>query len=423
MRSSFSPSFFGLFEYATTNVETLLPEPVDRRFVPSVEVCPTWDSFRAPLVDLLPTISPLISGCNRQLELTFSDQIQSLIYLHVEEYESGRALLEDLADPHQVPPKGLPPDGIKRSTFFDSLHSRGLSQMVEIFQRLSNKAAKLVTWQYTDLGNLRVIDGTLVDATVSMTWADYTTTSHKVKVHLCFDLNAGIPRKITLTDGKAAERPIADQQIASGQTDIMDRGYQDHQRFDQWCDEGKTFVCRIRGNTQKTIIRQLSIPPKSAIFFYAEVYLGDEHHRTHHPLRLIGLKVRRKAIWIVTNRLDLTALQIAFVYQLRWNIETFFAWWKEYLNVYHLIARSTHGLLMQLLAGLITYLLLVIYFYSKYDDRPSLPLLRRLRRDIRRERALTSIPYGSFSYQAIFLPEPSEPWFNREQLSMIIAIF
>lgn len=165
MRSSLSPSSFPLFEYATTNVKGLLPGSVHRRFVRSVEVCPTWDTFRAPLVELLPTISPLISGCNRQLELTFSDQIQSLIYLHIEEYESGRALLEDLTDLHQAPPTGLPPDGIKRSTFFDSLHSRGLDQMVEIYQRLSNKAAKLVTWQYTDLGNLRVIDGTLVDAT------------------------------------------------------------------------------------------------------------------------------------------------------------------------------------------------------------------------------------------------------------------
>ena len=46
---------------------------------------------------------------------------------------------------------------------------------------------------------------------------------------------------------------------------------------------------------------------------------------------------------------------------MRWEIETFFAWWKRHLKVYHLISRNPHGVLLQLLAGLATYLLLVLY--------------------------------------------------------------
>jgi len=50
---------------------------------------------------------------------------------------------------------------------------------------------------------------------------------------------------------------------------------------------------------------------------------------------------------------DLTAGQVATVYKLRWDIETFFKWWKKPLKVYHLIAHSRYGLMVQILAGLI----------------------------------------------------------------------
>ena len=76
-----------------------------------------------------------------------------------------------------------------------------------------------------------------------------------------------------------------------------------------------------------------------------------------HPLFLIGFKSRGTVYWVVTDRADLTAEQIAFIFALKWEIETFFAWWKKHLQVYHLISRNAHGLFLQLLAGLVTYLL------------------------------------------------------------------
>jgi hypothetical protein len=42
-------------------------------------------------------------------------------------------------------------------------------------------------------------------------------------------------------------------------------------------------------------------------------------------------------------------------------------------------------MLLQLLAGLITYLLLVLYCYQLYGEKPSIRRLRELRRRIRKE--------------------------------------
>jgi hypothetical protein len=47
-------------------------------------------------------------------------------------------------------------------------------------------------------------------------------------------------------------------------------------------------------------------------------------------------------------------------YKLRWEIEKFFGWWKQHLDVYPLIAPSAYGFMVQVLGGLITYLLKTI---------------------------------------------------------------
>ena len=62
-----------------------------------------------------------------------------------------------------------------------------------------------------------------------------------------------------------------------------------------------------------------------------------------------------------------------------------FAWWKRHLKVYHLIARSEHGLMVQIFAGLITYLLLAIYCHEQHNEKVSIRRVRELRNKISNE--------------------------------------
>jgi hypothetical protein len=103
------------------------------------------------------------------------------------------------------------------------------------------------------------------------------------------------------------------------------------------------------------------------------------------PLRLVGYKIAGKTYWIATNRFDLYADQIATIYRLRWEIEKFFAWWKRHLRVYHLIARSRYGLMVQILSGLITYLLLAIFCHEQHNEKVSIKRVRQLRIQIQNE--------------------------------------
>jgi len=103
----------------------------------------------------------------------------------------------------------------------------------------------------------------------------------------------------------------------------------------------------------------------------------------------VGYKVKGTKYWVATSRFDLTAEQIALIYKLRWDIEIFFGWWKRHLRVYHLIARSEYGLMVQILAGLITYLLLAIYCREQHNEKVSIKRVRELRIKIQNETRIT----------------------------------
>ena len=281
-----------------------------------------------------------------------------------------------------------PKGGIKKSSFSEAINSRGLHQLLEVFHALQANATGILPAEFSNLGDLVAIDGSLIDAVLSMHWADYRNGSKKAKTHIGFDINRGIPRKIFLTDGKGDERPFVSQILSPGQTGIMDRYYQCHKNFDLWQEEKKHFVCRIRENTTKTVISDNPIKPGSIVFYDAVVLLGTKGvNRTEKELRVVGYRVENKDYWVATDRHDLSAEDVAMVYKLRWNIETFFGWWKRHLKVYHLIARSEHGLMVQIISGFITYLLLAIYCHEQHQEKVSIKRVRELRIKIRNEAA------------------------------------
>ena len=278
-----------------------------------------------PAYNHFPKISQLESRGDRPLQMTFEEQLNALVYFHLEEFESGRHLLQAFEQNDFAKQYVAPANGIKKSAFFEAINTRGLEQLSQLFTALVADATKILPAQFEQLGDLVSIDGSLVDAVLSMEWADYRGGVKKAKAHVGFDINRGIPTKIFLTNGKEGERPFVDKIIGKGQTGVMDRGYQSNQCFDQWQTDEKQFVCRIKQKTTKTVVRENPVNPDGSVFYDAMVLLGTKGtNQTKKELRVVGYRVDGTDYWIATNRYDLTAEDIAQVYKLRWTIETFF---------------------------------------------------------------------------------------------------
>jgi hypothetical protein len=188
---------------------------------------PTFSTLLSPLESHLPDRTPLVSRSNKPFSYTFAHQIRGLIYYHTESCTSAQDLLESVRCDGIVNQLLIPESGLGESTFYEANANRCSTQMVELVDRLSKKAAKCVGISYAELRHLVVIDGNLIDACLSMNWADYRKNVHKAKMHLGFDLQGSIPKKMILTEGKGAERPFVSRILAKGETGVLDRGYQD----------------------------------------------------------------------------------------------------------------------------------------------------------------------------------------------------
>jgi len=371
-------------------------------------IAPVHKLLIKPLQPILLTTPPLLSGSNKPLAMNTEELLNILTYYHLQDFSSGRELIQALQEDDYAK-QFAPAGGIKRSTFFDTVNDRGVEQLLYVFTELQKKAAGDLPSQYSELGDLVAIDGSFIDSVLSMHWAEYRTNSKKAKLHLGLDLNHSIPRKLFLTEGKGAERPFVSKIIDPGQTAVLDRGYQAHHLFDQWQRDNCHFVCRIKESTRKDILEEFPLQENSHVFFDAKVLLGTPNvNQTKEPVRLVGYVVDGKQYWVATDRYDLTAEQVALVYKLRWDIETFFAWWKRHLNVYHLFARSKNGLMVQILSGLITYLLLAIYCHEQHGETVSIRRVRELRFQIRNEamqQAAKRATRKSYKYRARAKPK------------------
>ena len=148
--------------------------------------------------------------------MTFEDQLNALIFFHLEEHTSARHLIQTLEEDDFARTHIAPEDGISRSSFSEAINDRGLEQFLAVFQQLQKQACSLLPKKYSHLGELVSIDGSLIDSVLSMGWADYRKGSKKAKLHLGFNVNQGIPQKLFLTDGKTDERPFVHEILEPG---------------------------------------------------------------------------------------------------------------------------------------------------------------------------------------------------------------
>ena len=370
-----------------------MQRPIPKRLPASVH----FDQFMQPIDTTLENAPELNSRGHRPLKMDFEEQLRILVYYHLHEYRSAQHLLQALKEDDFARQYIAPEQGIEKSSFSEAINNRGLEQLLHVFKGLQTQAHDLLPNVHPELGSLVGIDGSLIDGSLSMLWADYRKGAKKAKAHVGFDLNRSIPRKVYLTNGKGGERPFVSKILSKDETAVTDRGYQCHRLFDQWQQDGQLFICRIKASTKKKILSKNTVPADSIVFFDATVLLGTPGvNQSQTPLRLVGYEVDRVKYWIATNRHDLTGEQIAQAYKLRWNIENFFGWWKRHLKVYHLIARSAYGLMVQILAGLITYLLLAIHCHKHYQEKVSIRRVRQLRTTIENELRSMPMPDDDF---------------------------
>ena len=239
---------------------------------------------------------------------------------------------------------------------------------------------------------LIAVDGTLLEALGRMVWALWHKNhQNALKLHVHYDVLRGVPVCIDLTTGNGDEKESLGFNLESGRLYILDRGYRDYGLYTQITEKGSSFVARLAGNAKMEVLETRALTDadrKAGVLSDEIVCLGHEKTETRMPrVRVVHVHVKNppsrnlkpkvakvdgktKIIrthqeefdaLLVTDRLDLSAEEIALLYRYRWQVELFFRWFKCVLGFRHLFAESPNGVLIQIYVALIAGLLVTLY--------------------------------------------------------------
>ena len=216
--------------------------------------------------------------------------------------------------------------------------------------------------QLEGLGKVLLVDGSFFDCMHQMFWAIYGHTCNKVKGHFFYDLD-GLPEKLVLTDGKGSEREILRHELKAFVTYIVDRGYDEYQLYRDIIKKHAHLVTRLKKSANFEVLEQRLVPVDQVILGVVSdqtVRLGSDDNTV--KLRLVVYRDTDGKEWqYLTTRFDLAAYTIVELYSYRWQIELFFGWIKRHLQLSHWYSYDKNGVLIQLYAALITFLLLKLY--------------------------------------------------------------
>lgn len=256
-----------------------------------------------------------------------------------------------------------------RSTLADANERRDSLLFEALGQRLIQIAQGLYKDQDIGLGlsePLYAMDSTTIDLCLKLfPWADFRSAKAGIKAHTVIDLRGSIPVMLSITTGKKSDVGQLDNlALPKGSIVVLDRGYVDFARLYRLVQRECSFVVRAKGNLSFNGIQAHATDDKAGVWADQTILLTGERSKKGYPEPLRRVRfydaVSCLELVFLTNRLDLSALTIAAIYKQRWQIELFFKWLKQNLNIQHFFGNSLNAVKSQIWIAVCTYLMALI---------------------------------------------------------------
>jgi hypothetical protein len=150
---------------------------------------------------------------------------------------------------------------------------------------------------------------------------------------------------------------------------VFDRGVTSREQYCNLNESNISFVTRLKLNSRIEILGDVTKPENRKhrnliIKKDLRVYLYKKGSKVECPFRLIKTYSEEKGcdFWFITNLFDdVSCEEIIDMYKHRWDIEVFFRFLKQELNLKHFVSVNENGIKILLYMTLIISMLLLIY--------------------------------------------------------------
>ncbi|MDZ5474688.1 IS4 family transposase, partial [Bacillus sp. 31A1R] len=230
-----------------------------------------------------------------------------------------------------------------------------------------------------NIGRLRIVDATHIKLPAVLSeWAYVTKGWNVVKMHtrlVVASPDVHYPDKIIPSNGKASDHEGGELLIeVSDATYVMDRGYMDKIRMNQWIKDEIKFVIRLKSDITIQVEEEFEVPEGKNILRDAKVILGAE--RKMRPVRLVEYQDSKGKIYkVATTRWDLLSTEIAEIYRNRWIVELFFKWIKQSLRFVKVWSTKPQGIWNQMFIAMIAYILTLTVKLKTQSEKSMLSIL------------------------------------------------
>ena len=162
---------------------------------------------------------------------------------------------------------------------------------------------------------------------------------------------------------------INDADCIENNTVVFDRGLQSRNSFDKFTASNKLFVSRANPNIRCKAVASKKVTakpvgnPVTITTDETALLVNRKEKYTKHRYRIIKgiIDQSGEEICFVTNILDEDCYLIAGWYKQRWEIELFFKFIKQHLNLKHLVSRDLNGIKVMIYMTMILAILIIAY--------------------------------------------------------------
>jgi IS4 transposase len=184
-------------------------------------------------------------------------------------------------------------------------------------------------------------------------------------MHTLLDLRGAIPAFIHISDGKMHEVNVLDfLPIEAGAFYVMDRGYLDFGRLYHMHQCSAFFVTRAKRNLNARRIYSAAKIRAAGVICDQTIAMNGFYASQDYPEHLRRIRFRdpetEKTLIFLTNNTALPALTITALYKQRWQVELFFKWIKQHLQIKKFLGTSENAVKTQIWCAVSTYVLIAI---------------------------------------------------------------
>lgn len=276
--------------------------------------------------------------------------------------------------------------GVKKQVDSSVLSRANERRDWQIFADFGNYLIQLVRPFYADspipnldIGNeIFALDSTTISVSINLfTWAEGKYSRGAVKMHTLIDLRGSIPEFIFITDGKYHDSNALDViNFYANAIYLMDKAYVDFEALYRINNASAFFVTRAKDTMRYSVIEQnFNIDETTGLRTDKIIELTIPKSKRLYPekLRIVEFydQENDELLVFLINNFTVSALEVAYLYKNRWQIEVFFKWIKQNLTVKKLWGHSQNAVKIHLWIAICTHLIVA---YVKYLTKSTLSI-------------------------------------------------